>query len=120
MRHLALGLVAGVLLTIFFYLIGVAHESLQALLVFNIFFVCMYFPLNGPLRMKMLVLIAGNFAYLVWSMLLSMFTAIVAAQVSDGLNVFLAFLNMMLNLLWVVSFWSISLTFLVKYRRGGR
>lgn len=112
MRHVIFGLAAGFLIIILFYLLHITNEAIHALFIFNILFTCTFFPLRGSLKRKMVVLIVGNIICLAWSSLFSMFVSAVAAHVGEGFNVLLAFLSPLLNLLWIVSFWSISLTFL--------
>jgi len=119
LRHVMLGLATGVLLTVFSYLMHAPSETFQALLVFNTFFVCMLFPLEGSLKRKMTVLFVGNLACFAWNTLFSMFTGAAIVYVGEGFKALVAFLNSLLNLLWIVSFWSISLAFLRKHP-GGR
>lgn len=114
-----LGLATGTLLTVFSYLMHAPSETLQALLVFNTLFVCMLFPLEGSLKRKMTVLFVGNITCFTWNTLFSIFTGAAIAYIGEGFKALVAFLNSLLNLLWIVSFWSISLAFLRKHP-GGR
>lgn len=84
------------------------------LLVFNILFMFMLFPLRSSLKRKVVVIVAGNFFCFVWSASFFMFVLTFASNVS---RVLLAILSPMLNLLWTVSFWSVSLTFLVGSKK---
>jgi len=97
----------------------VAGEAIQALLVFNILFMCMFFPLSGSLKRKMEILAIGNIFCLILNMLFSMFAATLAAFMGDISKAFFAVLNPLFNLFWIVSFWSVSLTFLAKSKNGG-
>lgn len=119
LKSMVFGLVIGTLMVVFFHLLYVPSEVLQALLIFNIFFVCVYFPLNGPLKRKVAVLLAGNVICFLWNMMFSIFVCAVSAYLSGDFNALLAFLNPLLNLLWMVSFWSIGLTFLAKAKHEG-
>lgn len=114
LKKLILGLASGTAIVIFSYLLQVSKETLQALIVFNAFFVCMLFPLNGPLKRMMFALIMGNVVCLIWSNIFSMFVDAVAVQAFDGFNALFVVLSPILNLLWVVSYWSLSLTFLAN------
>jgi len=100
-------------------LLHFAGETLQVLVVFNVLFICMFFPLNGSLRRKMAILAIGNIFCLTLNTLFSMFAAILAAFMGDFSKALFAVLSPMFNLLWIVSFWSVSLTFLAKSKRGG-
>ncbi len=114
MKQLILGLASGTTIVAFSYLLQVSEETLQALIIFNVFFVCTLFPLNGLLKRKMFTLIMGNFVCLIWSSIFSMFVGAVASHALDGFNAVFVVLSPILNLLWIVSFWSLSLTFLVN------
>lgn len=118
LRHVLIGLIAGFIIIFSSYLLRVSDETLQALLTFNIFFVCMLFPLNGSLERKLIILLVGNAVCFIWSTLFSMFVGVVSSCFGDGFNALFLFLNPLLNLLWIVSFWSTSLTFLVKSRNS--
>ncbi|MGF3572619.1 MAG: hypothetical protein ACQXXG_04240 [Candidatus Bathyarchaeia archaeon] len=114
MKQLIFGLAAGTTLVAFSILLQVSEETLQALIIFNVFFACMLFPLNGPLKRKMLALIMGNSVCLIWNNLFSVFVGAITAHALDGFNAVFVVLSPILNLLWVVSFWSLSLTFLAN------
>jgi hypothetical protein len=114
LKQLIFGLGAGTALVAFSYLLQVSKETLQALIIFNVFFVCMLFPLNGSLKRKMFALVIGNAVCLLWSNLFSMFVGAIAAHALDGFNAVFVVLSPIFNLLWVVSFWSLSLTFLAN------
>jgi len=111
-RHLIFGLAAGATIIIFSHFLRVAEEIVQALVVFNVFFVCMLFPLNGSLKRKLAVLALGNIICLIWNTMFSMLVGTVATSVWVGFNALLIMLSPLLNSLWVVSLWSISLTLL--------
>ncbi|MEM2419561.1 MAG: hypothetical protein QXL38_01070 [Candidatus Bathyarchaeia archaeon] len=107
-------------MTIVSHLLQIAGESFQTLLVFNILFICIFFPLDGSLKRKMMILVAGNILCFIWSALFSMLVADLIVLMGDASKVLLAVLSPLLNLLWIVSFWSVSLTFLAKSKRGKR
>ncbi len=100
-------------------LLQVVGEALQALLVFNILFICMFFPLDGSLKRKMAILATGNIFCLILNMLFSMFAVILDASMGDFSKALFAVLSPLFNLLWIVSFWSVSLTFLARSKHGG-
>lgn len=114
MRHLVFGLVIGAIIVILSYFLRVAEEIFQALVVFNVFFVCMLFPLNGSLKRKLAVLALGDIICLIWNTMFSMLVGSLAVYVWVGFNALLIMLSPLLNSLWVVSLWSISLTFLAN------
>ena len=112
LRHLVFGLAVGATIIIFSHFLLVVEEIFQALVVFNVFFVCTLFPLNGSLKRKLAVLALGNILCLFWNTMFSMLVGTVATSVWVGFNALLIMLSPLLNSLWVVSLWSISLTFL--------
>lgn len=114
MRHLVFGLAVGAIIVILSYFLRVAEEIFQALVVFNVFFVCMLFPLNGSLKRKLAVLALGDIICLIWNTMFSMLVGSLAVYVWVGFNALLIMLSPLLNSLWVVSLWSISLTFLAN------
>ena len=114
MRHLVFGLAVGAIIVILSYFLRVAEEIFQALVVFNVFFVCMLFPLNGSLERKLAVLALGDIICLIWNTMFSMLVGSLAVYVWVGFNALLIMLSPLLNSLWVVSLWSISLTFLAN------
>jgi|YelNatPaOPRAMG01_1025707.scaffolds.fasta_scaffold05113_2 hypothetical protein len=48
-----------------------------------------------------------------------MFAVILDASMGDFSKALFAVLNPLFNLLWIVSFWSVSLTFLARSKHGG-
>jgi hypothetical protein len=114
LRHLVFGLAVGAIIVILSYFLRVAEEIFQALVVFNVFFVCMLFPLNGSLERKLAVLALGDIICLIWNTMFSMLVGSLAVYVWVGFNALLIMLSPLLNSLWVVSLWSISLTFLAN------
>jgi hypothetical protein len=118
LRHLVFGLVIGAIIVILSYFLRVAEEIFQALVVFNVFFVCMLFPLNGSLERKLAVLALGDIICLIWNTMFSMLVGSLAVYVWVGFNALFIMLSPLLNSLWVVSLWSISLTFLANSGKG--
>jgi hypothetical protein len=118
LRHLVFGLAVGAIIVIISYFLRVAEEIFQALVVFNVFFVCMLFPLNGSLERKLAVLALGDIICLIWNTMFSMLVGSLAVYVWVGFNALFIMLSPFLNSLWVVSLWSISLTFLANSGKG--
>lgn len=107
-------------MTIISHLLQIAGEVLQTLLAFNILFICIFFPLDGSLKRKIMILVAWNISCFIWNTLFYMLAADLTVLLGDASKVLLAVLSPLLNLLWLVSFWSVSLTFLVTSKRGRR
>jgi len=86
-----------------------SHESAYMLIIFNFLYVSLTFPLNGKLTTKLLVLLMGNVVGLLWNNLFSLFASVAANYVGEVFNILYIILNPLLNLIWIVSFWSTSL-----------
>jgi hypothetical protein len=66
------------------------------------------------------MLLAGNIIGLLWNYLFSMFVATVANYFGEFFNTVYIILNPFVNLVWIVSFWSISLTVLANSKTENR
>jgi len=86
------------------------------LIAFNFFFVSLAFPLNGLLATKVLLLTLGNFIGLLWNYLFSLFANSVAYYFQGFFKDLCLLLGPMANMFWVVTFYSLSLTFLSRLR----
>jgi hypothetical protein len=82
------------------------------LALFNFLFTSLIFPLNGSLIRKVFMLLVGNVVGLVWNHLFCLFASSVAENLGSVFNIFYMVLSSFMNLVWIVSFWSISLTLL--------
>jgi len=99
----------------------ISTESALMLMIFNFLFVSLIFPLNGTLKTKLSMLLIGNVTGLVWNNLFSLFAYTVAYYLGEIFNTLYIILSPIINLVWIVSFWSISLTALAnsKNTRAG-
>ena len=115
-RHSILGFLAGIIVTyiliLSFYLVN--SEAAFMLIVFDFLFVSLVFPLDGSFVKKIGLLLIGNVIGLLWNSVFSSFTYVAACYFGGFLNVLYMILNPLLNLIWVVSFWSISLSVLAN------
>lgn len=111
--HLTFGVLVGIIIScmipIFFH---VGIELAFPLLIFNIFYVFLTFPLKGKLTKKLCMLLIGNFICIYWNQLFILFTAAAAEYFGSSFKILFTILNPLLNLVWIVSFWSTSLTLL--------
>ena len=120
-NHLVFGFFAGAIAS---YMLlsfpDIGNESVFMLIIFNFLFVSLIFPLNGTLTRKLSMLLAGNIIGLLWNYLFSMLVATVANYFGKFFNTVYIILNPFVNLIWIVSFWSISLTVLVNSKKENR
>lgn len=92
----------------------VSNESVYMLIIFNCLFVSLTFPLDGTLTRKIFMLLIGNVIGLFWNYLFSLFAYTVAYYFGGFFNTLYIILSPFVNLIWIVSFWSISLTALAN------
>jgi len=96
----------------------VSSESVYMLIIFNFLFVSLTFPLDGTLTRKLSMLLTGNIIGLFWNYLFSLFAYTVAYYLGDFFNTVYIILSPFVNFIWIVSFWSISLTALTNSLRN--
>jgi hypothetical protein len=65
------------------------------------------------------MLLVGNVVGLVWNYLFCLFASTAADNLGSIFNIFYIILSPFINLVWIVSFWSISLTVLTNPKSGG-
>lgn len=87
-------------------------ESTVTLLIFNLVFLSLTFQLNGALNRKLGMLALGNIIGLFWNFLLYFFAIAGAMFFGEIFNVFYAVFYPLLNFMWIVSFWSLTLSVL--------
>jgi hypothetical protein len=104
----------GIASCVFLSLLFINEESTIMLIVFNLLFASLTFPLNGTLIRKAYLLLMGNIIGLFWNYLFSLFAYTVAHHLGESFNVLYMILSPFVNLVWIVSFWSISLTALAS------
>ncbi|MCW4006944.1 MAG: hypothetical protein NWF04_10205 [Candidatus Bathyarchaeota archaeon] len=83
--------------------------STVTLLIFNFLFVSLIFQLRGSRRLKLILLTVGNILGVFWNFVFFYFSAAGIEQFGMGFNVFYTLAFPVLNLMWIVPFWSISL-----------
>lgn len=84
------------------------------LLIFNLFFLSLTIHLNGTLNKKIGILALGNIAGLLWNLVLHYFAIAGNALFGNPFNLIYTVLYPFLNFIWIVAFWSLSLTVLPK------
>jgi fructose-1,6-bisphosphatase/inositol monophosphatase family enzyme len=96
----------------------VDFQSTAVLVIFNTLFVSLMFQLNGSFTLKVALLAAGNVLGAAWnySFHVLILAAVDSLIVSEAnLKILYSISYPFLNSLWVISFWSLSLT-LLRYR----
>jgi hypothetical protein len=85
-----------------------------SLLIFNLFFLSITIHLNGTINKKIGILALGNITGFLWNFVLHYFDIAGAIFFGESFNIFFTIAYPFLNFMWIVSFWSLSLTVLPK------
>jgi len=120
-NRIVFGLLLGAAISyIFLFLLLTNKETVPSLIMFNFLFISLTFPLNGTLQRKIGMLLIGNVICIFWTHIFSLFAATVCSHFGGIYNALFIILSPFLNLIWIVSLWSISLTVLTtpKMERG--
>lgn len=116
-QYLGSGIFAGAIIVyIILSFSYISNESALMLMIFNFLFISLVFPLKGKLGKKIMLLLVGNIVGLLWNNIFSLFAYAAVHYFGEVFNIWYAILNPLLNLVWIVSFWSISLSFLAGSR----
>lgn len=110
-------LVAVFILIILFRSFLILEETVQTLFTFNLLFLLILMPLKGSLKRKVAILLLGNILSFIWSTLFYSFVHLAIAYADGLLNSLYVILSPLLNVFWVVVFWSTSLTFLAEQKK---
>ena len=90
-------------------------EPAFMLIVFNFLFVSLIFPLNGALAAKVLTLSLGNMIGLFWNYVFYSFVYALADYFGEFFSILYLILSPFANLIWIVTFYSLGLTFLANF-----
>jgi len=89
-------------------------EAALILLFFNLIFICLTFELNGTPSIKLGMLALGNVVGLLWNIVLFSFAAAGSAYFGETFNILCGIARPFLNFMWIISFWSLSLSVFPK------
>ena len=95
-------------------------QSTATLLIFNALFVSLTFQLNGTFNRKLGLLALGNATGLFWNFIFHSFALAATTFFGEISNTLYMVFYPFLNSLWVVSFWSLSLTALHRPESASR
>ena len=93
-------------------------QSTVLLLIFNILFFTLISQLNGSLHKRVFVLTIGNIIGLFWNLVFYTFSIAGYNSFGKPFNVFYTLIYPILNLMWIVPFWSFSLGFLPRQTKS--
>jgi len=95
-----------------------SEPALVSIGVFNFLFIFLIFSLEGPLLRKVFLLLSGNIVGLAWYLVQSSFKAASVHYLEIGaFKVIYVVMGPIIDLIWIVSFWSLGLSFLASARR---
>jgi hypothetical protein len=108
-----------IILFIYFSLQHILNETaLISITIFNFLFVFLLLPLEGPLFQKVYLLVAGNIVGLVWHFIKSSFGAASVFYLgADTFKIINVIFGPIIDLVWIVSVWSLSLSMLASARK---
>jgi len=89
---------------------------LTYMVLFNGIFILTIFPLKGSLFEKILLMSMGNLTCLVWNNIYPRFVLSLFPKEMDFVSKVYSFLNPWVNSLWIVSFWTLGISFASKER----
>ena len=118
--HMAIGagLAAAILLTHFRLVRIFDVSALVAISFFNVLFVCLLFPLEGTLLSKIALLFAGNSVGVLWCLIqLAFQEASFFFLSTDAFKVIALIGKPLIDFVWIVSIWSLSLSVLASAKR---
>jgi len=110
---------AAVIILSHFQLVQILDISaLVAIIFFNLLFVFLLFPLEGTLLRKIVLLFAGNIVGLLWYLIqLSLKEASMFFLSTDAFKVIILVAKPLIDFVWIVSIWSLSLSVLASAKR---
>jgi hypothetical protein len=105
-----------------YFLIYKSHSAAQiqstvTLVIFNIIFVSLFYQINGILNLKLSLLAVGNFTGLCWNFVFNSFNMAGSIIYGETFNRLCLIFFPFLSSLWIVSFWSLSLTLVHRDNR---
>lgn len=112
--HVVIGVVITIVL-IFVLQYFLNGSALISLVIFNLLFLLLTFPLNGSLWRKIVWLVLGNGVGVLWSLIRLSFSLVLGADFY-GIDFFLSHI---IDFLWIVPIWSLALSSLgmIKHRK---
>jgi hypothetical protein len=104
---------------IFFHFQLIPQFDLPALVAigfFNLLFLFLLFPLEGPLLRKTVLLIGGNTVGVLWYLIQLSFSEAFLVLNTDTFKIIVLIAKPLIDFVWIVAVWSLSLSMLASYR----
>ncbi len=117
--HLVIGIVL-MFSILFFHVLWIGkfeNPTIVTLTFFNILFVFLLFPLDGSFVHKFILLISGNLVGTLWYILQTFFEQVFFFTSLDAFRLILFIVKPLTDFIWLVVFWSFSLSILSSAKR---
>jgi hypothetical protein len=116
--HMAVGsvLVTAIIFLHFQLIPNFDLPALAAIAFFNLLFVFLLFPLEGPLLRKTVLLIGGNTVGVLWYLIQLSFKEAFLVLNTDTFKIITLVAKPLIDFVWIVAVWSLSLSVLASYR----
>lgn len=92
------------------------NTTLIAIGFFNFLFLFLLFPLKGPLLRKTMLLVAGNVVGVLWYLIQLSFKESFLFLSVDTFKVLGLVVKPLIDFMWVVAVWSLSLSLVASYK----
>ena len=90
--------------------------ALFSIAFFNILFLFLIFPLEGSLRRKLVLLMAGNQVGVLWYGLQLLFEESILTMNAEIVKIIVLVVTPLFDFVWIVSIWSISLSMMASHK----
>jgi hypothetical protein len=116
--HMAVGsvLVSAIILLHLQFFPNLDLPPLVAIGFFNLLFLFLLFPLEGPLLRKTVLLIGGNTVGVLWYLIQLSFREAFLVLNTDTFKLITLVAKPLIDFVWIVAVWSLSLSVLASYR----
>jgi hypothetical protein len=116
--HMAVGsaLVTTIIFLSFQLIPAFGLPALVAIGFFNLLFLFLLFPLEGPLLRKTVLLIGGNTVGVLWYFIQLSFGEAFLALNTGTFKIMILVAKPLIDFVWIVAVWSLSLSVLASYR----
>ena len=116
--HMIVGLVLVIVVVSMHLLLirGLDLSALVAIIVFNLLFVFLLFPLEGTLHRKVVLLMMGNNVGFMWYIIQLSFSDAFSFMNTETFRMVFLVARPLIDFVWIVAVWSISLSILTSYK----
>ena len=116
--HMVVGsvLVAAIVFLHFQLIPNFSLPVLASIGFFNLLFLFLLFPLEGPLTRKTVLLVGGNTVGVLWYFVQLSLGDVFLVLNTDTFKIITLIVTPLIDFVWIVAVWSLSLSVLASYR----